>query len=156
MIRVDVVLKIKTDAGLLRPSSVSVPFMPNVPPEYAPSVSVVPPSSTGRAVEVRTSVNGVFASLKAVREPPPSTTDPLVVIDPVGAVAPPTPTSPPAVPEIVLAAALVTPVLARTPYVELDPMVKGVVAANEGGVSTITKSPEAIKKSEATKLAITL
>lgn len=77
------------------------------------------------------------------------------MIDPVGAVAPPTPTSPPAVPEIVLAAALVTAVLARTPYVELDPIVKGVVAANEGGVSTITKNPEPIKKSEATKLAIT-
>jgi hypothetical protein len=31
-----------------------------------------------------------------------------------------------------------------------------VVAAKERGVSTITKIPEAIKKSEATKLAITL
>lgn len=69
------VLKIKTDAGLLKPSRVSVPVMPNVPPEYAPSVSVVPPSSTGRAVEARTSVNAVFASLKAVRKAPPSTTD---------------------------------------------------------------------------------
>ena len=115
VIRVVVVLKIKTDDGSFWPSRVSVPVMPNVPPEYEPSVSVVRPSSTGRAVEARRSVNAVFASLKEVIEAPPRTSDPVLVIVPVGGVAPPTPTSPPAVPEISLGVALVTAVLARTP-----------------------------------------
>jgi len=61
VIRVFAVLKIKTDVGSFRPSKVSVPFMTNVPPEYAPLVSVVEPSSTGRETEVRRSENAEFA-----------------------------------------------------------------------------------------------
>ena len=104
-----------TDVGSPKPSRVSVPFMPKVPPEYAPLVSVVEPSSTGSATETRVSENAAFASLRAVNEAPPRICEPVKVIVPVGAVAPPTPTSPPALPEILLGFELVTPVLARTP-----------------------------------------
>jgi len=126
--------------------------MPKVPPEYAPLVSVVEPSSTGRATETRVSANAVFASLRAVNEAPPSICEPLKVIVPAGAVAPPTPTSPPADPEITLAAADVTVVLARIPYVELVPIVRGVVAANDGD-SLMKKSVEVAAKKMENKVA---
>ena len=69
------------------------------------------------------------AAVKAVSDDPPRTVVPDVEITPVGAVAPPTPISEPAVPVIPEAVALVTAELARTPYVDAVPILRGASAA---------------------------
>ena len=73
------------------------------------------PNSTAVGVPPRLLAKAVDAAVKAVREDPPSICTPDAVIDPVGAVAPPTPISPPAVPVTVLGVALVIAALASTP-----------------------------------------
>jgi hypothetical protein len=90
---------------------------------------VVPPNSTPVTVPPRLSANALDAAVKAVIDAPPRTVAPEVVITPVGAVAPPTPISVPAVPVIPDAVALVTAELARTPYVDAVPMLRGASAA---------------------------
>jgi hypothetical protein len=55
------------------------------------------------------------AAVNAEMDAPPRTVTPEVLITPVGAVAPPTPISDPAVPVIPEVVALVTAALARTP-----------------------------------------
>ena len=52
-----------------------------------------------------------------------------MLITPVGVVAPPTPISEPAEPEIPEVVALVTAALARTPYEDAEPMLKGASTA---------------------------
>ena len=63
---------------------------------------------------------------------PPRTVDPDVVMTPDGAVAPPTPISEPAVPVMEEAVALVTAELARTPYVDAEPILRGASTACAG------------------------
>jgi hypothetical protein len=73
--------------------------------------------------------NAPDAAVKAISDAPPRIVVPDVVITPVGAVAPPTPISEPAVPVIPEAVALVTAELARTPYVDAVPILRGASAA---------------------------
>ena len=69
---------------------------------------------------------------------PPRIIVPEVLITPVGAVAPPTPISEPAEPEMPEVVALVTAAFARTPYEDAEPMPKGVSTAFAGYEKKVT------------------
>jgi hypothetical protein len=129
VINVESALKINTADASPRPSRVNVPVIPSDGLLYAPGVFVVPPSSTPVIVPPRLSDNALEADARAVIETPPNTVAPDVFITPVGAVAPPTPTSEPALPEIDEVDALVIAAFARTPYVDAEPMLRGASAA---------------------------